>query len=160
MDHLTFAQLLGNYGEFVGAIAVVATLAYLAIQIRQQNAESRIASMHAISVGFREVVAQAGDMESAELLLRGSKNYDDLDESEKFFMHARMINILRVIEEAFIHHREGRLDDRYWMGFRRYLSSIISAPGTRQVWENRRHYFHDEFQDFVDNLETTEWKFD
>ena len=27
MDHQTFAQLLGNYGEFVGAIAVVATLA-------------------------------------------------------------------------------------------------------------------------------------
>ena len=27
MDHQAFAQLLGNYGEFVGAIAVVATLA-------------------------------------------------------------------------------------------------------------------------------------
>jgi len=37
MDHLTFAQLLGNYGEFVGAIAVVATLAYLAVQIRQNS---------------------------------------------------------------------------------------------------------------------------
>ena len=33
MDHLTFAQLLGNYGEFVGAIAVVATLFYLARQV-------------------------------------------------------------------------------------------------------------------------------
>jgi len=26
MDHKSFAQLLGNYGEFVGAIAVVVTL--------------------------------------------------------------------------------------------------------------------------------------
>ena len=34
MDHQTFAQLLGNYGEFVGAIAVVATLVYLARQVR------------------------------------------------------------------------------------------------------------------------------
>ena len=38
MDHLALAQLLGNYGEFIGAIAVVATLAYLAVQVRQNTA--------------------------------------------------------------------------------------------------------------------------
>ena len=35
MDHQAFAQLLGNYGEFFGSIAVFATLAYLAVQVRQ-----------------------------------------------------------------------------------------------------------------------------
>ena len=38
MDHQGFAQLLGNYGEFIGAVAVVATLAYLAIQVRYSGA--------------------------------------------------------------------------------------------------------------------------
>jgi len=33
MDHETFAQLLGNYGEFPGAIAVIVTPIYLAVQI-------------------------------------------------------------------------------------------------------------------------------
>ena len=37
MDHQAFAQLLGNYGEFIGAIAVFATLAYLAVQVRQNT---------------------------------------------------------------------------------------------------------------------------
>ena len=37
MDHQAFAQLLGNYGEFVGAIAVVATLFYLAMQVRHSK---------------------------------------------------------------------------------------------------------------------------
>lgn len=41
MDHQMFAQLLGNYGEFVGAIAVVVTLGYLSVQIRQNTASSR-----------------------------------------------------------------------------------------------------------------------
>ena len=44
MDHQAFAQLLGNYGEFVGAIAVFATLVYLAIQIRQNTAAQRTAT--------------------------------------------------------------------------------------------------------------------
>ncbi len=37
MDHQTFAQLLGNYGEFVGSIAVVATLLYFSLQIRSMR---------------------------------------------------------------------------------------------------------------------------
>ena len=37
MDHEAFAALLGNYGEFVGAIAVVGTLVYLAVQVRHSK---------------------------------------------------------------------------------------------------------------------------
>ena len=37
MDHQAFAQLLGNYGEFFGSIAVLATLIYLAAQVRQSK---------------------------------------------------------------------------------------------------------------------------
>ena len=38
MNHQELAQLLGNYGEFFGSVAVVATLIYLAIQVRQNTA--------------------------------------------------------------------------------------------------------------------------
>ena len=37
MDLMSTAQLLGNFGEFVGAIAVVATLFYLAAQVKQNR---------------------------------------------------------------------------------------------------------------------------
>ena len=37
MDLLSTAQLLGNFGEFVGAIAVVVTLFYLAAQVKQSR---------------------------------------------------------------------------------------------------------------------------
>ena len=49
MEHQAFAQLLGNYGEFVGAIAVVITLAYLAVQIRQNTESVRLSSELALS---------------------------------------------------------------------------------------------------------------
>ena len=44
MTLMEIAQLLGNFGEFFGAIAVVATLIYLAIQIRQNSTQLRIVS--------------------------------------------------------------------------------------------------------------------
>jgi len=43
MDHQAFAQLLGSYGEFIGAMSVVATLVYLAVQVRQNT---KLATIH------------------------------------------------------------------------------------------------------------------
>ena len=37
MDHQTLAQLLGNYGEFIGSIAVFATLVYVGLQTKQNT---------------------------------------------------------------------------------------------------------------------------
>jgi hypothetical protein len=44
MDLQATAQLLGNFGEFFGAIAVVVTLVYLAGQLRQNTNALRSAS--------------------------------------------------------------------------------------------------------------------
>jgi hypothetical protein len=64
MDHQAFAQLLGNYGEFVGAIAVVLTLVYLALRVRQSN-DSLEANTAALTAQTRQVAMEAA---TAELL--------------------------------------------------------------------------------------------
>jgi len=51
MDHQAFAQLLGNYEEFIGAIAAVATLIYVAQQIRQNTKATSVAARSYIVVG-------------------------------------------------------------------------------------------------------------
>ena len=43
MNRMDTAQLLGNFGEFVGAIAVVVTLIYLVNQLKQKFAQVLIA---------------------------------------------------------------------------------------------------------------------
>ncbi|MGK0224679.1 MAG: hypothetical protein ACI9ON_003936, partial [Limisphaerales bacterium] len=52
MDHQAFAQLLGNYGEFVGAVAVVATLVYLTAQIRQNTRAMEAAQRMALAENY------------------------------------------------------------------------------------------------------------
>ena len=41
MDLQSTAQLLGNFGEFVGAFAVVVTLMYLALQVRHAHRSTK-----------------------------------------------------------------------------------------------------------------------
>ena len=78
MDHLTFAQLLGNYGEFVGAIAVVVTLGYLAMQIRQNTSavqSSRLERQFGSLAGWYE---QLNDPDAARVWSEGVSHYQSL----------------------------------------------------------------------------------
>ena len=67
MDHQTFAQLLGNYGEFFGAIAVFVTLMYLATQVRHTSEQTRLAlsqnrteaNRALISLGLQDKILEA-----------------------------------------------------------------------------------------------------
>ena len=47
MTLMEISQVLGNVGEFVGAVAVVATLLYLAIQVREAGRSSKLAAVQA-----------------------------------------------------------------------------------------------------------------
>ncbi len=47
MTPMEISQVLGNVGEFVGSIAVVATLLYLAIQVRDAGRSSKFAAVQA-----------------------------------------------------------------------------------------------------------------
>ncbi len=66
MSALELSQLLGNYGEFVGAIGIVITLIYLAIQVRQNTRMMRASirqarsdsSVQLYSLGATSVVAE------------------------------------------------------------------------------------------------------
>lgn len=57
MDHQALAQLLGNYGEFLGAIAVFVTLFYLAIQIRMSTRMAETAARQTVLDRFSAVKA-------------------------------------------------------------------------------------------------------
>ncbi len=51
-------QEIGSLGEFVAAIATIATLVYLAIQIRQNTAVARSAATQEVLGSFRELIRE------------------------------------------------------------------------------------------------------
>lgn len=84
MDHQAFAQLLGNYGEFVGAIGVVVTLFYLAAQVRQ-NRQSVDANTRALEDERKVRLAEAyqsrlQNMSANARLIASSESLADIAE--------------------------------------------------------------------------------
>ena len=65
---------IGAIGEIVGAIAVVATLAYLAIQMRQNTTQLKNATSWNINQGLAQIHGQhSSDPEFVDIWLRGLK---------------------------------------------------------------------------------------
>jgi len=160
MDLMSAAQLLGNFGEFVGAIAVVVTLAYLAVQVRQQNLESQAKSLHEILSGFRATQAVFADPDVAGLAakLLPARNLESLNDAELLRVINIVIPMFRVWEEAFHYQKNGRLDPEIWDSITAQNLQILGMGWGREIWAMRRHVFTKSFAGFVDTLEPEEYR--
>ena len=106
MDLMSTAQLLGNFGEFVGAIAVVVTLAYLAVQVRQSREtlgantraleeaqkQARVNALREVAFNWNSIVRNAmGSRDAAAIFLRGNRDIGELDEIEQQIFIAQLV---------------------------------------------------------------------
>jgi hypothetical protein len=125
MDQQTIAQMLGNYGEFVGSIAVLATLVYLSLQVRQNNRaldqQNEVAAAEILQARADSVMGLAalGMTNDANLpvirsLLDGSLSPESLDPDDSvraaLFLTATRANL----ENAFLQYRRGFLPEDFY----------------------------------------------
>ena len=81
-------EAISAIGEIVGALAVVITLVYLAIQIREQNRESRAAAIDSLSQLWGGLMSDLSASETlSDIYLRGLADFDGLSPSEKNAIH-------------------------------------------------------------------------
>ena len=148
---------IGALGEIIGAAAVVLSLGYLAVQIRNQNTESRLAAMHDISAGWRAASEQFTDHELADIFIKANHDFDSLSEAEALRFIAGVHGIFRVFEEAYIQHSLGRLDTNLWDAMNHQYASYLAAPAFRKYWDIRGYQYNADFQEYVAKLKPTEW---
>ena len=141
MDHQAFAQLLGNYGEFVGAIAVVATLIYLAIQVRHSSHVIEIntgvvdadswANLFQMELEFDRLLISDSDV--MELWLRGGTK---ADLSETDFARWRLL-VRGRINLARAGYQRARIGGTPQGRFVDLLArDIVSLPELRRIWSS------------------------
>ena len=144
---------LGSLGEFVSAIAVIASLIYVGIQIKQHTNTTRISTMQAHVDVWNDIVSNfCQSPELASIWHRGITDISALNESEKVQFFAQNGLITRYYESSFLAWKEGVLDDRLWKGVNQTIADTMTYSGTREWWKIRRHWFYAEFREFVDEI--------
>ena len=148
---MTIAEL-GSLGELIGSIAVLVTLIYLAVQVRQNNLSTRIQSNHAINQKTSDFLkALYTNNEAYEVWIRGRSSFNKLDNSDAFRFEMIMYDAFGNFHEQWYQYKSGVTDENQ---FSRVLSMIrmyMSIRGIVEVWEHmNEHYpFDQEFAEFI-----------
>lgn len=150
-------EAIGAIGEVVAAFAVVISLLYLANQIRAQNRESRLASIHELTESFRNAILSFQNPNLADVFARGKTGFEGLSETERLQFMSMVQHIFRVWEDAYHQQRAQRLDRRIWEAMVVQFSGYLSLPGVVRVWEIRKQSYSRDFREFVDATPAREY---
>ena len=131
---------IGAIAELLGAIGVIASLIYLATQIRQSREQMGQNTRALRSGTFLEFQNQftstmqpvALDPELARFVERGLAN--QLPEEDAFRFGVWLMGILVALENAHYQYRAGLLDDDRWKQYHIRLRAFVSPPGAAHWW--------------------------
>lgn len=143
----------GAIGEIVGGFAVVVTLVYLAMQLRQTSKSLQITNSDAASAMNAEVFQELiSNPEFVELYLKGLSGLNNLNEPERLRFVLFCNKAMRFFENTWFLHINDALAPGAWYGQERGMQEMLSAPGSQEAWALNRNLFSKAFVAFVDRL--------
>ena len=146
-------EQLANLGELIGGLAVVASLIYLAIQVRQNTANVRSATLAANTDIWASMLAQFAQPEFNEAYILGSSGKPDLKPHQllQFYLISRAIFV--AFENQHYQFLKGTLDEEIYLGYERSTrNQILSLPGFQAYWHANSEEFSPEFVSRVNEL--------
>lgn len=125
-------ERIAAVGEILSSVAIIATLAYLAIQT-QQNTD-------AIQANGRQTTTVI----EIELLLSQTNRPDvwarqtapDLSDEEKAYFSSWLTAFFRLRELDWFNYQRGVLSDVEWQSYRSAIGAVLATERTRRWWDN------------------------
>lgn len=146
-------ELIAAIAQLIAAVAVVPSLIYFAIQIRNQNKESRRAAANAFVLHYNDFRKSLSDSsELASILLRGVMAFDDLDPVQRVRFGALMGRVFVLSEGLRSFYLDGILSPELWRTFERAIADLVAYPGVQAWWATRNHWHTTEFRSLVDHM--------
>ncbi len=127
-------ERLSAIAELVSAVAIVVTLAYLAVETNQNTA--------AIQATVRQSMLETDmDLLFAQMeyphVMPGGYGGRDLTEDETAQPASWLIAFIRSRENYWLQYQNGVIDEATWASYRNPLGIVLSQVFSRSLWETR-----------------------
>ena len=144
-------EKLSALAELVSAVAIVVTLAYLAIQTQQNTAATQASVRQAILESEMELVRQLVDY---PIVFTGRSGDADLTDEELVQLHANLLVLVRTRENQWLQYQNGVIDEITWRTYQTAIPAVLSTEFMRSWWRNRtaRGEFDEGFVTAVDKI--------
>jgi hypothetical protein len=144
---------LGAVAEVAGAVGVIVSLIYLAIQIRSNTRFTKVStvsdSMNSFVQYFREV---SSNRPLAELTLKGMADPSTLDPVESVMFTHHVSAVFMMWYKTFLQFESGLVGADFWRTCERDIIGFCRSPGVQIVWEQIHPTFTPEFVERVNTI--------
>ncbi len=146
---------IGAIGELVGGAAVIATLIYLAIQLRQNTKGIRAQAYYNVVSGknalYRELAA---DEELFNILGQGLAADPPLSSiTDGARAHLIFYAFMNEFETTYRLYKADAVEEEIWHRDKAQMAGMIGFPGMITWWSLGKQYFH---KDFVAEVAATD----
>lgn len=150
-------EQLANVGEFLGGVAVVVSLIYLAVQIRQNTNSVRAQAELGMNTRFADWHGRVNDHPDLSRIwdtaTEDSENMSDEDIRRYRWLIAELFLIYEGWFQLYL--RSG-ISDSSWNTKMDALKVLLDHPVISEWWESRMTPLSDEFRDHLNHLRTTD----
>jgi len=138
--------------EIIAAIAVVVSLVYLAVQMRQNTIAVRLNTAHSVTNELQGMFSLIASDESLAEVFAQAATEPELPTVARIRFHTFMGNFMRVYENAYLQKRAGAIDEAQWEGISRMIIDCKEMAAFCAYWKDRKHWFSNDFQKHMETV--------
>lgn len=143
---------LSTVASLISSVAVLISLIYLAIQVRQAERNQQASIRQGRATRAVDIILAAGDPALSEALPKGVAGDAAITPGEFNQFAAIYGAFLASAEDTYLQYREGLISDSLYASFTGSWRQTMAQPGVRALWRLRRGGFESGFAAFIDTL--------
>jgi len=140
--------------EIIAAFAIVVSLIYLAIQIKQSRIQAKKDAIDVITIRRSSILGVLSENSELSIIIpKGLASSTKLSENEYFRYHSYLYTLFIAIEMAFIKWIKKDLDKEVWKAWDEVIRWWLRFPSVQSWWSrNIIGGFTDDFDSYVDGI--------
>jgi len=133
--------------------AFIATIAYLALQVKQNTKAVKASAHHAITDSFNNISIQIiQNPEVGRVWRLGNERLSNLTEDELVSFSFMNIAYMRVFETLYYQRKIGTMEEQLYIAEEQTLRWVFTQPGFIEWWESNPISFSVEYREYIAGL--------
>ncbi len=137
-------------GEIVAAIAVIASLIYIAQQVRQNTNMMRVSNSHNfVDSNMRLCTAVVTDHNLAELWVKAGSELDDLDATDRQRIVLFEWQAIMAWHNYFNLRQQNLVSDSQWHELTWIVANLGRRQSVQEAWKTYKGGYNKQFQEYM-----------
>ena len=151
MKRLSLSEITG-IAEIIGSIAIVVSLIFVGLQVRQNTSQIAANSVGTGLSFFEATNNLTTNPETVDVVLNGLNDFDGLSTSEKAEFDGLMFNVMTKFFMARQFYLQGTVTEADYASYEDTLARIVRSPGAMTWWAHAKHVMAPDGRAVIDDI--------